>query len=256
MAGPTLRVRKLRPGVQRGPTPSHARCAPCSRRLGVPADPSPRPLTSQSRLRLPCGGAWSSPGPSHWGLCLPFFNGWGVSRKECRLRTGPALPYPWPLLGPWPGGCREALPCRDRQENAELSLVRREEGLVCEAACSGDRTQHTPCQPERRGDKPGSRGGTGKKTLRSSGSSAHPAPTQSSAAASLAPRLSPAPAHGHSGLESACARSPRVLPWPPGPSQRLCCSRPGRHVGWRDPSRAACRFRAWGGPPPCRASVR
>lgn len=153
MAGPTLRVRKLRPGVQRGPTPSHARCAPCSRRLGMPADPSPRPLTSQSRLRLPCGGAWSSPGPSHWGLCLPFFNGWGVSRKECPLRTGPALPYPWPLLGPWPGGCREALPCRDRQENAELSLVRREEGLVCEAACSGDRTQHTPCQPERRGEE-------------------------------------------------------------------------------------------------------
>ena len=34
------------------------------------------------------------------------------------------------------------------------------------------------------------------------------------------------PAQGHSCLRSAHAGSPELLPWPPGPSQRLCCSRP------------------------------
>lgn len=237
MAGPTLRVRKLRPGVQRGSTPSHSGCAPRSRRLGEPAH---HPLTlspASPGSGFPAEGPGAALDPLAGGFAFPSSMAGGWRGKSVPLRTGPALPYPWPLLGPWPGGCREALPCRDRQENAELSLVQREEGLVCEVACSGDRTQHTPCQPERRGEAAREQGRDRKeKAPAAPGAQPTPAPTQSSAAASLAPRLSPTPAQGHSSLESACARSPRVPPWPPGPSQRLRCSRPRRHMGWRDPS--------------------
>ena len=144
MAGPTLRVRKLRPGVQRGPTPSHA-----GHSRPIPS-PSHQPVPAPASLRR----GLEQPRTLSLGA-LPSLFQWLGGGEECPLR---------PLLGPWPGGCREALPCRDRQENAELSLVRREEGLVCEAVPGTGRSTHPA---NRRGEerKPGSRGGTGKKML-------------------------------------------------------------------------------------------
>lgn len=136
--------------------------------------PSHQPVPALASLRRDLEQPWTL----SLGALPSLAQRLGVARKECPLRTGPAPPCPWPLLGPWPGGCREALPGWYCQENAELSLARREEGLECEAACSGDRTQHTPCQlGEER--KPWRRGGTGKKKKkrsRSSGSSSAPPP--------------------------------------------------------------------------------
>lgn len=237
MARPTVQVRKLSPRGAEGAHPRSRRTHTVFPEPRGASRPPPHPLTSLSGLWLPCGGAWSSPGHSRLGA-LPSLPQWlGVARKECPLRTDPAPPCPWPLLGPWPGGCREALPRRDPQENAEVSLVRREEGLVCEAACSGDRTQHTPCQPERRGS-PGGGAGQERKRSRSPGAQSPPPSPHSPAAASPAPRLGPAPAQGHSCLRPARARppgAPALAPW---------CSRPHGHAGRRDPSRAACWLRA------------
>ena len=215
MARPTLQVRKLSPRGAEGAHPRSRRTHTVFPEPRGASRPSPHPLTSLSGLWLPCGGAWSSPGHSHLGALPSLPQLLGVARKECPLRTDPAPPCPWPLLGSWPGGCREAQPRQDPQENAELSLVRREEGLVCEAACSGDRTQHTPCQPERRGS-PGGGAGQERKRSRSLGAQSPPPSPHSPAAASPAPRLARPLLRATPVSGQPVPDPPGLPPWPPG----------------------------------------
>ena len=205
--------------------------------------PSHQPVPALASLRRGLEQPWTL----SLGALPSLVQRLGVARKECPLRTGPAPPCPWPLLGPWPGGCREALSGRDRQENAELSLARREEGLVCEAACSGDRTQHTPCQlGEER--KPWRRGGTGKKMLPQLGELS-PLPRSPRGPARLptpARRLGPAPCSGSVLSQVSPCPSPRSSrPGLLGPPRGSAAAGPRRHAEQRDSSRSfAFRLRA------------
>ena len=93
MAGPTLRVRKLRPGVQRGPTPSHAghsRPIPSPSHQPVPAPASLRRGLEQPRTlslgALPSLLQWLGGGEERVSLEA------AARALAWRVQGGPAMP--------------------------------------------------------------------------------------------------------------------------------------------------------------------